>query len=183
MWYTYGIILNSKYLCMRVLGIDAGFAIVGWSILEKNPAYKNGLNLIDYGAIITSAESTFENRLEVIFNDLNKIIKEYSPSVMAVESLFYFKNQKTVINVGQARGVILLSAQLNKLEIHDYTPLQVKTGVTGYGRADKAQIQKMIKMIFGLKEIPKPDDVADAIAISYCHLSSVNSINDRANKR
>lgn len=158
---------------MRVLGIDAGFAIVGWSILETNPVYKNGLNLIEYGAILTTSDMSFEQRLELIFNDLNKIIKEFKPDDIAIESLFYFKNQKTVINVGQARGVILLSAQLNKLNIYDYTPLQVKTGVTGYGRADKAQIQKMVKMIFSLKEVPKPDDVADAIAIAYCHLSSV----------
>lgn len=158
---------------MRVLGIDVGFAINGWSILDKDPKYNNGMHLIDYGAVLTDAGTPFELRLRQIFDDLNKIIKEYKPDDIAIETIFYFKNQKTVINVSQVRGVILLVAQLNSLNIYDYTPLQVKTSVTGYGRADKTQIQKMVKMIFGLKEIPKPDDIADAIAISYCHINSI----------
>ncbi|MBE0573400.1 crossover junction endodeoxyribonuclease RuvC [Candidatus Dojkabacteria bacterium] len=158
---------------MRVLGIDVGFAINGWSILDKDPQYTNGIHLIDYGAILTEAGTPFELRLRQIFDGLDKIIKEYKPSDIAIESLFYFKNQKTVINVSQVRGVILLVAQLNNLNIYDYTPLQVKTSVTGYGRAEKRQIQQMVKMIFGLKEIPKPDDIADAIAVSYCHINSI----------
>jgi len=157
---------------MRILGIDVGFAITGWSILEKDPTYKNGMNLIEYGAIITTPDDIFEQRLLILHKDLDKVIKEFKPSHIAVESLFFFKNQKTVMTVAQARGVILLTAQLNGLEIFNYTPLQVKTSVTGYGRADKTQIQKMVKMIFGLKEAPKPDDVADAVAIAYCHANT-----------
>ncbi len=154
---------------MRVLGIDVGFAITGWSILDKDPSYKNGMRLVEYGAILTTPDEQFEQRLLILHTDLDKIIKEFKPEHIAIESLFYFKNQKTVMTVAQARGVILLTAQLNGLEIFNYTPLQVKTSVTGYGRAEKAQIQKMVKMIFGLKEAPKPDDVADAVAIAYCH--------------
>lgn len=158
---------------MRVLGIDVGFAITGWSIVEKDSSYKNGMKLIEYGAIFTTPDNSFEERLHILFTDLNRIIVEFKPDHIAIESLFYFKNQKTVISVAQARGVILLSAQLNKLEIFNYTPLQVKTSITGYGRADKSQIQKMVKMVFGLKEAPKPDDVADAVAIAYCHLNTI----------
>lgn len=157
---------------MRILGIDVGFAITGWSILEKDPSFKNGMNLIEYGAILTTPDDIFEKRLLILHNDLDKIIKEFKPTHIAIESLFFFKNQKTVMTVAQARGVILLTAQLNGLEIFNYTPLQVKTSVTGYGRADKSQIQKMVKMIFGLKEAPKPDDVADAVAIAYCHANT-----------
>ncbi|SRR5260221_243957 len=157
---------------MRVLGIDTGFAIAGWSIIEKNKAKLNGLELIDYGAILTDAGIPIEQRLETLYNSLDKIIKEYKPDCVAIESLFFFKNQKTVMNVSQARGVIILTCKLNKLDIFDYTPLQVKTTVTGYGRAEKKQIQKMVKLILGLKEIPKPDDAADAIAIAICHINN-----------
>ncbi len=161
---------------MRVLGIDVGFAITGWSIIDKDPMYKNGMKLVEYGAIITTADDQFEKRLAILHQDLDKIIKDFKPTHIAVESLFFFKNQKTIITVAQARGVILLTAQLNNLEIFNYTPLQVKTSITGYGRAEKAQIQKMVKMVFGLKEAPKPDDVADAIAIGYCHVNTYRII-------
>jgi crossover junction endodeoxyribonuclease RuvC len=157
---------------MKVLGIDVGFAIAGWSIIEKNKDFKNSMNLIDYGAITTDSKFTIEERITQVFKSFNEIIEEYKPDVMAVENIFFFKNQKTVINVSQVRGVILLSGNLNGLEIYGYTPLQVKTAITGYGRAEKSQIQKMVKLIFGLKEIPKPDDIADAIAIGVCHINS-----------
>lgn len=161
---------------MKILGIDVGFAITGWGIVEKDSASKNQMKLIDYGAIFTESDLEIHQRLELLYKALNKVIKEYKPDVLAVESIFFFKNQKTVINVAQARGVILLAGQLNKLPIFAYTPLQVKTALTGYGRADKQQIQKMVKLMFSLQEAPKPDDVADAIAIAVCHLNHSSSL-------
>ncbi|MCA9386403.1 crossover junction endodeoxyribonuclease RuvC [Candidatus Dojkabacteria bacterium] len=156
----------------RVMGIDTGIAIVGWSIVEKNPQFANKPKLIDYGAIITDSKLPTNERLAIIYKELTEKIEAFNPHIIAVESLFYFKNQKTVINVSQARGVILLAAEHAGRPTYDYTPLQVKTAVTGYGRADKEQIQKMVKLIYGLKEVPKPDDVADAIAVATCHINS-----------
>lgn len=152
-----------------ILGIDVGFAICGWSIIEKDSKFKNGMNLIEYGAILTSKNDSQPKRLNEVFQDLDTIIKKYKPTVMAVEDLFFFKNQKTVIGVGQVRGVILLVGEIHGLNIFNYTPLQVKTAITGYGRADKKDVQRMVQVLFGLKEIPKPDDAADAIAIGVCH--------------
>lgn len=157
---------------MKVLGIDVGFATTGWSIIEKDGFSKNGMKLVDYGVILTDSKTPFEERLLQLFNGLCNIIDQHSPDQMAVESIFYFKNQKTVINVSQARGVILLAGKIKNIDTFNYTPLQVKTSVTGYGRAEKKQVQKMIQMIFGLKEVPKPDDAADAVAIAVCHISS-----------
>lgn len=154
---------------MRVLGIDPGTAIVGYSILDlENGEYK----LIDYGCIFTDKEDDMPVRLEQIYNKLDTIIKLYKPTEMAIEDLYFFKNQKTVIKVSQARGVINLVAIKNGLSIYDYTPLQVKMGVASYGRATKKQIQEMVKMILKLDEIPKPDDAADAIAITITHYNS-----------
>ncbi len=157
---------------MIVLGIDPGTAIVGYSILEYK---ENKMNLLDYGCVYTDKDSEKEERLLIIFNELEEIIKKYSPTHMAVEELFYFKNNKTVISVGEARGVILLAGKKNNLNVKSYTPLQVKMGITGYGRADKKQIQLMVKTILKLKEIPKPDDAADAIAIAITHINSLNN--------
>lgn len=154
----------------RILGIDTGIAIMGWSILEKDSNGK--LILIACGAITTSSKSIMGTRLLTLNTELAEIIKKYSPDIVAVESIFYFKNKKTIIAVSQARGVILMTAEQFGLEVVDYTPLQVKTAVTGYGRAEKQQVQKMVKLILGLKEVPKPDDVADAIAIGICYLNS-----------
>lgn len=162
---------------MKVLGIDAGFATTGWSIVEKDNFSKNGMKLIDFGVILTDSKAPFEERLLQLFNSLCSIIDQYNPDHMAVESIFYFKNQKTVINVSQARGVILLAGKIKNVETFNYTPLQVKTSVTGYGRAEKKQVQKMIQMVFGLKEAPKPDDAADAVAIATCHISSYRKPN------
>lgn len=159
---------------MIILGIDVGFAITGWSIIEKEKSYKNGMNLVDYGAIITEPKQEISLRLKQIYEGVVEVIKKYKPDIMAVESIFFFKNQKTVIDVSQARGVILLAGEQSNLEIKKYTPLQVKTSVTSYGRADKSQVQKMVKMIFSLEEIPKPDDVADAIAVAVCECSTNN---------
>ena len=158
---------------MKVLGIDPGTAIVGFSIIE----YENReMKLLDYGCIYTDKNLLMEERLFQIFNELENIIKKYEPEHMAIEELFYFKNNKTVISVGEARGVILLAGRKNNLLIKGYTPLQVKIGITGYGKADKKQVQLMVKTLLKMKEIPKPDDAADAIAIAMTHINSLTNL-------
>lgn len=159
---------------MKVLGIDPGTATVGWAVMEES----NGiLKALAYGHISTSPKSEEAARLLEISGDLEGVIKKYRPQESAVEKLFFFKNQKTIIEVGQARGAILLTLSKNKVKIASYTPLQVKQAITGYGKAEKKQVQLMVKNILGLKAIPKPDDAADAIAIAICHINSrkVNS--------
>ena len=155
---------------MRILGIDPGIAIVGYGIVDKNA---NAYKAVKYDAITTKAHTPIENRLLSIYNELDLIIKEYKPEVMSVEELFFNNNAKTAFAVGQARGVILLAAVQNNLPIYEYTPLQVKQALTGYGRADKNQIQQMVKAMLGLSAVPKPDDVADALAIAMCHGNSM----------
>lgn len=156
---------------IRVLGIDPGTAIVGWGILEQTEKTRE-IKTIDYGQITTPSDLPDAERLNLIATDLKELIKEYKPDEVAVEELFYFKNKKTVISVAQARGVILYILKNKKLTIGEYTPLQIKQSLTGYGRADKKQMQLMIKNVLKLKEIPKPDDAADALAVSLCHLNS-----------
>jgi len=146
-----------------ILGIDPGLATVGYGLIKQE---KGKLFIINYGIISTHASHNFETRLFQIHKELEKIIKKYKPDTIAVEELFFCKNVKTAIKVGQARGVILLTAQIQNVLIHEYTPLQVKQAITGYGRADKNQIQQMVKTILKLKDIPKPDDAADALAIA-----------------
>lgn len=157
---------------MRVIGIDPGTAIVGYGIIDYQ---KNSYSVIKYGVIITSKDLTIEERLEIIYEELKKILEEYKPEFMAIEDLFYFKNNKTVISVAQARGVILLLAKKKNIPTASYTPLQVKMGITGYGRAEKKQIQTMTQKFLKLKEIPKPDDAADGLAIAITHINSLNS--------
>ena len=154
----------------RVLGIDCGTAIVGWAVMEKTAGK---FNVIGYGDIRTKAKQEISSRLHEIYLALIKLIELYQPTDMAVEDLFFFKNNKTVITVSEARGVILLSGAVHGLNVVGYTPLQVKMAVTGYGRAEKKQIQMMVYKILQLKEIPKCDDTADALAIAFCHLNSV----------
>lgn len=156
---------------MRVIGIDPGTAIVGYAILDK---IGNKVKLIDYGCIYTDKDDIMPKRLEIIYDRLDTLIKLYKPDSMAIEELFYFKNQKTVIKVGQARGVINLVAQKNGIEIFNYTPLQVKISVTSYGRATKKQVQEMVKILLNLNEIPKPDDAADAIAIALTKINDLS---------
>lgn len=154
---------------MIILGIDPGFAIVGVGVLQ----YKgNKFNVIDYYAVTTKAGIPLEERLNMIYDGIEETIIKYKPDYMAIEELFFNNNAKTAIQVGQARGVILLAAVRHGVAIHEYTPLQVKQSVVGYGRADKGQIQQMTKAILGLNAIPKPDDVADALAIAICHAHS-----------
>ena len=158
---------------MRILGIDPGYGIVGWGLIDAD----NGIQVIDYGVVSTPKELTLPERLEVIYSSIQSLINSYKPDVMAVEELFYFKNQTTVIPVAEARGVILLSARMCKLPIFEYTPLQIKQALTGFGRAEKAQVQYMVKTLLGLEKVPKPDDAADALSVAMCH----SQINPRLN--
>ncbi len=151
---------------MIVMGIDPGYAIVGYGIIQ----YDSGrFKVIDYGAITTDAGTPFNERLESIYDEFISITAKYKPDVMAIEKLFYNTNAKTVIDVGQARGVLMLAAQKSGMKIFEYTPLQVKQSVVGYGRAEKKQVQEMTKRILNLKAVPKPDDTADALAMAICH--------------
>lgn len=155
---------------MVVLGIDPGIATLGWGIINRTEeiAYK----IEAYGCIKTDKSTLFSRRLEEIHKELSKIIKKYEPDIAAIEQLFFAKNVKTAISVGEARGVAILAAVQANLPVAEYTPLQVKQSLVGYGRAEKKQMQKMLKILLGLKAIPKPDDAADALAIALCHLNS-----------
>jgi len=155
---------------LKILGIDPGLATLGYAVVEKNA---NSFQKIDYGTITTAASMKNVNRLKKIFNELNILIEKHSPEHMAVEELFFNKNVKTAIKVGQARGVILLTGAQANLEVDEYTPLQIKQAVVGYGRASKMQVQQMVKALLGLEELPKPDDAADALAVAICHGHSV----------
>ena len=151
---------------MVILGIDPGYAIVGWGVIEYE---HSRFRVLGYGAITTNADTPFPQRLESIYNDMCYVFEKYRPSVMSMEKLFYNSNQKTVIDVAQARGVITLCAQMHNKDIFEYTPLQVKQSVTGYGRAEKKQVMEMTRSILGLASVPKPDDTADALALAICH--------------
>ncbi len=164
--------MNSKTL--RVLGIDPGTATTGWAIIEENEKKPKA---IAYGIIVTEKNKSDEKRILEISKDLDRIIEKYRPQEAAIEKLFFFKNQKTVIEVGQARGAIILTLIQKNVRVFSYTPLQVKQAMTGYGRAEKKQMQFMAKNILGLKNIPKVDDTADAIAVALCHLNSRKLIN------
>ena len=156
---------------MIILGIDPGYAIVGYGVLE----YKNNkFKVIEYGAITTDASMDMFDRFKSIYDDICEVMERTKPDFMAIEELFFNSNQKTAINVAQARGVILLAAMNRGIQIFEYTPLQVKQAVAGYGRAEKKQVQQMVKLLLGLKEVPKPDDTADAVAIAICHGHSYN---------
>lgn len=151
---------------MIILGIDPGIAIVGYGIIE----YKNNkFSVIDYGAITTPSTMNMAKRLERIYKGIDLLIKNYNIDEVGVEELFFNKNVKTAIIVAQARGVILLACSQNDKPVYEYTPLQVKQGVVGYGRAGKIQVQRMVTSMLNLKKIPKPDDIADALAVAICH--------------
>lgn len=151
---------------MRILGIDPGTAICGYGIIDKQN-YR--FTAVDYGVIRTPKEMEPEKRLATIYEGIITLIETYQPDEVCVEELFFHSNARTVIPVGQARGVILLAAAHRDIPLFEYTPLQVKQAVVGYGRADKKQVQYMIKTLLNLKEVPKPDDAADALAIAVCH--------------
>lgn len=154
---------------MLVLGIDPGTAITGVGLIET----ANGrCRLVDGGVIRTPAHTPMPERLLTIYQELTQVINQYHPQIMAVEQLFHFRNATTVIPVSQARGVVLLTAAQNGLPLYEYTPLQVKMAVVGYGGADKRQVQEMVKRVLNLTAIPRPDDAADALAVAICHVNS-----------
>ena len=167
---------NVSRSTLRVMGLDPGTATTGWAILEE----KSGkMQALAYGHISTQPKTAESKRLLEISTDLKKIIDKYQPTEAGIEKIFFFKNQKTIIQIGQARGSLLLTLEQKNVRIFGYTPLQVKQSVTGYGKAEKRQVQEMVTKILKLKSIPKPDDVADAIAIAICHLSSRKNILSR----
>ncbi len=153
-----------------ILGIDPGYARAGWGILEKE---SQDLKLINYGCLETPKKMPHAERLKFLNLELSKIIKKHKPQILAIEDLFFFKNLKTAIKVAEARGVLLMTGMQNNLEIYEYTPLQIKQALTGYGRADKNQIQQMVKVILKLKKIPQPDDAADAVAVAITCANSI----------
>jgi crossover junction endodeoxyribonuclease RuvC len=150
---------------MIILGIDPGTAATGYGLVRKKA---DNLNLIEYGCIKTEPKFSTAERLNKLNQQLAKIIQEHKPQKIAVEDIFFFKNLKTAVKVSQARGVILAKAAQMQIPVIEHTPLQVKQAVTGYGRAEKSQVQKMVKILLSLKEIPKPDDAADALAVAIC---------------
>lgn len=156
---------------MRILGIDPGTGILGFGIIDIDA--KGKASLIDAGVIRTPVKQADSDRLFTIFQELTEVINELKPDVMAVERLFFAQNVTTAMSVSQARGVVLLMGKQHKMELHEYTPLQIKQALTGYGRADKKQIQEMVRVILGLKEVPKPDDCADALAAAICCAQSI----------
>lgn len=151
---------------MRILGIDPGTGIVGFGVIEKN---SSKLSMIDAGVIRTSSKQSDSKRLKTIYDELTGIIKQNKPDVLVVEKLFFAQNVTTAMSVSQARGVVVLCGENYGLEVFEYTPLQIKQAITGYGRADKRQIQEMVKTILKLDSVPKPDDCADALATAITH--------------
>lgn len=151
---------------VRILGVDPGYAIVGFGVVDYDGF---SFSLVEYGAVLTEADTPFPQRLRAIRNDMEFIFGKFSPDVMAIEKLYFNTNHTTGIDVAQARGVTLLSAAERDVPIYEYTPLQVKSAVVGYGKAEKKQVMEMTRQILGLVNIPKPDDAADALAIAICH--------------
>ncbi len=151
---------------MRILGIDPGYAIMGYGVVEL---IGNKFKVIEYGSIMTESRKNMTDRLKYLYYELMQLINRTDPDVAAIEELFFNTNTTTAIKVGQARGVSILACANSGIETNEYTPLQVKMALTGYGRADKKQVQHMTKTILNLKEVPKPDDTADALAIAICH--------------
>ena len=156
---------------MLVIGIDPGTAITGYGLVQDDEA--GGLELVDCGTITTASDLEIAKRLQKIYHQLSKLINLYQPDSGAVEKIFFHKNARTVISVGQSLGVSMLALSEAGLSVSEYTPLQIKQSVVGYGKANKHQVQNMVSALLGLSEIPKPDDAADALAVAICHLHSV----------
>ncbi|MGN0173866.1 MAG: crossover junction endodeoxyribonuclease RuvC [Acutalibacteraceae bacterium] len=164
---------------MIILGIDPGYAIVGYGVIE----YKaNKFNVINYGAITTSKDDELNDRLLQIYNQLCNIMDTYKPEAMSIEQLFFNTNATTAIGVAEARGICILAAKQRNIDVAEYTPLQVKQAVTGYGKAVKQQVQEMTRMLLNLRAVPKPDDTADALAVAICHAHSAGSLADKLRK-
>ena len=160
---------------MKILGIDPGYAIVGYGVVEHS---EGRFTPIDCGVLTTPQDMLFPKRLKSLYDMLTLLIKEKRPDVLAIETLFFNTNVTTAIQVGHARGVLILAAENAGIPVFEYTPLQIKQAITGYGRADKMQMQQMVKMLLGLAAIPKPDDAADALAVAVCHGQSYK-LNDK----
>ncbi|MCL2563062.1 MAG: crossover junction endodeoxyribonuclease RuvC [Oscillospiraceae bacterium] len=158
---------------MTILGIDPGYATVGFGIIQGD---RSKQKLIQYGAIRTPAGEAFAARLRQVFDDTCLLVRQFCPDAIAIEELFFNKNEKTAIQVAHARGVLLLAGESLGVPLYEYTPLQVKQAVTGYGRADKGQMMEMVRRHLGLNQIPKPDDAADALAVALCHLRSATNL-------
>lgn len=158
--------LNGECMLMRIIGIDPGTAITGYGVIDY---LGNKFRPIDYNCIKTSSKLPLPERLQLLYSGISEILRSYRPEHFAVEALFFNKNSRTAMAVGQARGVVLLAAAHWGLQVYEYTPLQIKQAVVGNGRADKRQVQYMVKTILNLPWVPQPDDVADALAVSICH--------------
>lgn len=159
---------------MRILGIDPGYAILGWGVID---VVGNKFSVVDYGSILTDTKMEMPARLQVLYNGLTELIHKYKPDDASIEQLFFNSNAKTAILVGEARGVAVLACANGNLNIGEYTPLQIKQALVGYGRADKKQVQYMVKTMLNLKSVPKPDDTADALAAAICHAHSAGTKN------
>ena len=155
---------------MKILGIDPGTATTGFGLIKKSGSQ---LDKLDAGVISTPKTEHMQNRLKMLYDDLSQLVKTHQPDYIAVEKLFFTKNITTAMSVSQARGIVLLVAAQNNIELAEYTPLQVKMSVTGYGQAEKKQVQEMVKKILKLSVVPKPDDAADALAIAICHSATI----------
>ncbi len=158
---------------MRIIGIDPGYATIGYGIVDYDNIH---FKTVGYGAVTTPPDKNFPDRLIDIYNDIKTLIKKYNPQSMAIERLYFNTNTTTAIDVAQARGVIVLAARQAGIDIFEYTPLQVKQSITGYGRAEKHQVMEMVKSLLQLKAVPKPDDTADALALAICHGHSAGSL-------
>lgn len=154
---------------MRILGIDPGYAITGYSIIDYEG---NRFKLIDSGAVTTDKDVAFPLRLTKIYDDVSMLIDKYKPDAISVEELFFNNNAKTAINVAQGRGAVIIAGCKKNIPTYEYTPLQIKQSVTGYGRADKLQVQKMVKSILNVEKLPKLDDTTDSMAAAICHAHS-----------
>ncbi len=162
---------------MRLLGIDPGVATTGWAIVDfKGNRINEDLDIVDYGVISTSKHKELPLRLQEIYEDIIELIGKYKPECVGIETLLFCNNAKTAISVGEARGVVLLGCRQKDLSIYEFTPLQIKNTITGYGNADKKQVQESLQIYFNLDEIPKPDDAADAIAITVCTYDKVLNV-------
>ena len=157
---------------LRILGIDPGYAIVGWGVVQ---AEQGRMQALEYGAITTDAHTLFESRLVSVYDQMVELLDRTRPQAVAIETLFFTTNRTTAIYVAQARGVILLSATQRGIPVYEYSPMQVKQAVAGYGKAVKKQVQEMTRRILALPQIPKPDDTADALAMAICHANSCRS--------
>ena len=164
---------------MLILGIDPGYAIIGWGVIR----YERGRYIpVDFGAITTEAGLPFNRRLEMIYDQLNELLDTHHPDAVSVEKLYFQTNAKTAIDVAQARGVIMLALQQHGVPVYEYTPLQVKSAVTGFGQAQKPQVMEMVKRLLRLRAVPKPDDTADALTIAICH-AQYGGVQQKINSR